>query len=86
MAGAASGLLVVCQQSERKAKAVSKFYRQAIRPDGTTTCPVCGQVNMHVTGKNCGHVAKVTAKHIVFYWWGCRPEGFKANKLERQNV
>ena len=30
-------------------------------------CPVCGQMNDHLTGNVCKHVKKVTVKHIVFY-------------------
>lgn len=59
----------------------SKFYRTEIKSDKTSVCPVCGATNKHVTGKDCGHVAKITAKGVVFYFWGFRPEGFVANPV-----
>lgn len=51
-----------------------KYYRTDIRKDRTTVCPWCSRVNRHMTGDNCEHVYKVTAKGLVFYYWGIRPE------------
>lgn len=56
-----------------------KFYRVELNGAATSVCPVCGTTNQHLTGKDCGHVAKITAKGVVFYFWGFRPEGFVAN-------
>lgn len=50
-----------------------KYYRTKLRDDRTTICPWCATVNRHVTGNNCGHVAKITANGTVFYYWGIRP-------------
>ena len=38
-----------------------------------STCPWCENINNHLTGNTCQHVAKVTKKHIVYYYWGIRP-------------
>lgn len=53
-----------------------KYYRVNLDSNRQTTCPVCGKINRHVTGQDCGHVAKVTAKGVVWYYWGFRPPGF----------
>ena len=52
---------------------IPKFYRTELRKDRTTVCPWCETVNQHKTGNDCGHVAKITKKGIVFYYWGFRP-------------
>lgn len=51
-----------------------KFYRVERKAgEKTTVCPNCGAINEHTTGKDCGHVAKITAKGVVVYYWGFRP-------------
>lgn len=50
-----------------------KYWRTQLDLDGRTVCPWCGRVNHHKTGQCCEHVAKVTVKGVVFYYWGIRP-------------
>jgi len=33
----------------------------------TSRCPICGTINSHLTGNDCGHVYKITDKGIVIY-------------------
>lgn len=58
-----------------------KYYRTQIADDHTSTCPWCGQKNDHIrTATLCPHVAKVSSKGIVFYYWGFRPDGWKGHQ------
>jgi hypothetical protein len=50
-----------------------KFHISKIGDNGTSVCPNCGALNKHTTGNDCGHVAKITAKGMVYYYWGFRP-------------
>lgn len=49
-----------------------KYWRTGIK-EGKTVCPWCGVENAHITGACCKHVYKVTAKGVVYYYWGIRP-------------
>ena len=51
-----------------------KFWRTELS-NNRTTCPWCAANNDHATGNVCEHVAKVTVKGVVFYYWGFRPVG-----------
>jgi hypothetical protein len=42
-------------------------YIKIIKSGSNSTCPVCGAVNNHITGKVCSHCVKVTVKGIVYY-------------------
>ncbi len=53
-----------------------KYYR-ATGPRANV-CPWCG-VEAKITGQNCGHLYKVTAKGVWFWFWGVRPV---ANAME----
>lgn len=55
---------------------MTKYYRTLLLDDRTTVCPICSCVNRHLTGKDCGHVYKITASGVVWYYWAWRPEGF----------
>lgn len=61
------------KKEEEHAMSTPKFYRSQISPDGTSKCPWCGNVNKHNTGNVCEHVAKLTNKGVVFFYWGTRP-------------
>ena len=48
-----------------------KYYR-ATGPRANV-CPWCGTEANRITGQNCGHLYKVTAKGVWFWFWGVRP-------------
>ena len=58
----------------------TKYYTVQMNPETkTTVCPVCSQVNNHIADVgNCNHLHKLTVKGLAYYFWGFRPEGFKA--------
>ncbi len=51
-----------------------KYWRVKVK-DHKSICPWCNPIreNNHITGDVCEHVAKLTNKGIVFYFWGFRP-------------
>ena len=48
-----------------------KYYRAT--GARANICPWCGTEANRITGQNCGHLYKVTAKGVWFWFWGVRP-------------
>jgi len=59
-----------------------KYYR-ATGPRANV-CPWCGVEANRITGQNCGHLYKVTAKGVWFWYWGVRPIAAKDCKEDEQ--